>query len=67
MTDIQFFKTLGSVAALGFAVAIVAAILYFMRLPIFDTRQLAWIFFYGLIAFAIALVLLIIRSIWDAR
>jgi hypothetical protein len=67
MNPMTFYKLLGSIAALGFVIAIVAAILYFMELPIFNITGLAWIFFYGLVAFAVAVFVLIVRAIWDMR
>lgn len=61
----RFYKTMGSITAIGFVIAFVAAVLYYMALPIFNSRQLAWIFFYGLIAFAIASLSMIVQAIWD--
>ena len=67
MTDLRFMQSFGTVAAIGFVTAVVSAILYFMALPIFGGTATAWIFFYGLIAAAIGVLALILRSIWDQR
>lgn len=66
MNNQYLFKLLSSVAALGFGTAVISAVLYFMRLPIFDDRQVSWIFFYGLIAFVVAMVVIAIRGIWES-
>lgn len=60
----KHLKISGSITALGIVTAIVTAILYFMRLPIFDEVDLAWTFFIGLIAAAVAVLSFIMRAIW---
>jgi hypothetical protein len=45
--------------------AAVCAILYFMRLPIFDEVAVSWLFVIGLLALAAAVLALVIRNIWS--
>lgn len=60
-------KFTGSIATIGFVVAVVCAVLYFMALPIFDEAMISWLFVCGLVSCAIAVVALILRMIWDPR
>ena len=53
-----------SVLGIGLVGAVVAAILYFMALPIFDEVDLAWTFVFGLVSAAVAALSLILREIW---
>jgi cytochrome b subunit of formate dehydrogenase len=66
MTKQQVGKTLVSFGALALIFSIVCAILYFMRLSIFDRRTLEWTFVYGLAAAALGFSALLVWSIWDA-
>jgi hypothetical protein len=50
MTPMLEIKLSGSLAAVGFVTAVVCAVLYFMRLPIFAETTVSWIFVIGLIA-----------------
>lgn len=61
----QFWeRILATAAAAGFLVAAVAAILYFVELPIFDQLGLAWVFVTGLFSAAAAIFALFAKSIW---
>lgn len=64
MTD-RHLKVSGTVIAIGLTTAVVAAILYFMALPIFDEIDLAWTFVAGLVGAAIAALTLALRAIWS--
>lgn len=64
MTDAHL-KLSGTVISVGVTTAIVAAILYFMALPIFDAIDLAWTFVVGLVSAASAALTLAIRAIWS--
>lgn len=64
MTQLQI-KILGTVIGAGIITAIVAGITYVMRLVIFSPTTLAWIFFGGLIAAAIAAFCIVVLSLWD--
>jgi hypothetical protein len=58
-------KLYETVAVVGFVAAVVCAILYFMRLPIFDATAVSWFFVIGLFALAIGVLALVIRNIWS--
>ena len=64
MTE-RYLKICGTVGAVGIVVAVVTTILYFMQLPIFSERDIAWTFTGGLVAAAIGVLSIIIRAIWD--
>jgi uncharacterized membrane-anchored protein YitT (DUF2179 family) len=59
-----FVKTCATVTAIGLVVAIISAILYFMRLPIFDAISLAWVFLYGLLFAGLAVLAITVSQIW---
>jgi hypothetical protein len=65
MTPMLEIKLSGSLAAVGFVTAVVCAVLYFMRLPIFAETTVSWIFVIGLIALGIGALAMILRSIWS--
>lgn len=60
--EMKLYETL---AAIGFVTAVACAILYFMRLPIFDETAISWFFVIGLFAFAAAVLAVVLRQIWS--
>jgi hypothetical protein len=54
-----------TVATIGILIAIVAGILYLMKLHIFTADQMAWTFVGGLTSAAVGVGALIIKSIWE--
>jgi uncharacterized membrane protein YagU involved in acid resistance len=58
-------KTLISFGVVALIFAICCAVIYFMRLSIFDQTALEWTFVYGLSAAAVGFAVLIVRNIWD--
>lgn len=61
----RFLHITGTITALGIIAAITSAILYFMRLPIFDAISLAWVFVAGLLSAAASISAFAVRAIWD--
>ena len=53
-----------SIVTIGLVGALVACVLYFMALPIFDEVDLAWTFVAGLVSAAVAAISLGLRAIW---
>ncbi len=60
--EMKLYETL---AVSGIVTAVVCAILYFMRLPIFDATAVSWLFVIGLLGAAVAVLALVIRNIWS--
>lgn len=60
--ELKLYET---VAAVGFVSSVACAVLYFMRLPIFDETALSWLFVAGLVALCAGALALIIRNIWS--
>lgn len=63
--NIRFYQITTTLIALGVISAGTSAILYFMRLPIFDQVSLAWVFCAGLLSAAVAAASVAVRSIWE--
>lgn len=59
-------KLYSCIIATAAILTVVAAILYFMNLPIFSQVELAWTFVAGLGTAALAALLLAYRGIWSA-
>lgn len=62
--NITFANICGSITAVGLIFATSTAIVYLMRLPIFDETVMAWAFVAGLGAAATAIAAFAIKSIW---
>lgn len=58
-------KLLISFGVCALIFAFCCAILYFMRLSIFDRTGLEWTFVYGLGAAAVGFAFLFVRNIWE--
>lgn len=56
-----------TIATIGILTAIVAGILYLMKLHIFSADQMAWTFVGGLMSAAVGVGSLIFKSIWDSH
>lgn len=61
----RHMKIAGSVAAVGFVTALCCAVLYLMKLPIFDEATVSWAFVVGLGGLGIGVIALVLRAIWD--
>lgn len=64
MTQDQTIRALSSAAMAGFLVAAAAAVIYFMRLSIFDRTTVEWVFVFGLAALVVAIFCAFLSSIW---
>jgi hypothetical protein len=60
--ELKIYETL---IAVGFVSAVLCAVLYFMRLPIFSATAISWIFVVGLFSLAVGALAVAIRSIWS--
>lgn len=65
MSNRDFNRLFGSIATIGLLVFIVAVVVYFLELPIFNQFTVSWLLFYGIVAAAIAAAALILRTIWN--
>lgn len=65
MTQVNLERTLLTVATVGILTAVVSAIIYFMRLPIFTVNGLSWFFVFALVSGATGLGAFIIKAVWE--
>lgn len=65
MTENKQIQLSGSIAAVGFVLAVAFAVLFFMRLPIFSEATISWFFVFGLTTLSIGSIALILRAIWS--
>lgn len=61
------YKSLLSFGIVALIFSICCAVIYFMRLSIFDRAALEWTFVYGLAATGLGFSALIVRSVWDVQ